>query len=461
MHMLGSYMAGTTLVLFCAMAGKAAEKHWDSEPTPMISLPGCWDRGSIALEANLLGSSCLLRLDTGAVHTTLHKHMRERFLAAGIVPSSKMGLIGAGGTPLAADVFPGRPINVANVELAASNSLICLSTSIRSARHDGRRIDGNLGMDILGQHRILIDYDRSTIKLWSTEPNGWTPPDWTSIPLEDFAKYGDIVTYGANATIENGIRIRFLLDTGNTTEVTASHETYRTLSEDARIVELGTDTVRGVGGQFTTKFGRLDTVHFGPYTHRSLEVTAARQDAIGLGYLCQFVCLFDFPARRLYLKPAKLFGRGNCFDLDGLVLPETNPLTMLLSSGLTVSGTRAGSPAEAVGIQAGDVLQSLGDFELRAYPLSSLYRYVRWQEAEKFELRVARGKETLTFELPVTMGLATIHRDSQVELCNGMPLNGRAIQGSLRRPSCQYARKRKTAVRRQHIRMCAPRPFHF
>ena len=429
----------------------ANEHHSDgkAEPTSTVLVEDCFSKGAIAIEAHLLGEPCLLKLDTGAVYTTLHKHMRSRFIEAGISPVSEIGLVGAAGKRLRAEVFPSQSIAVDDVELQMGTSLVCLSSSGGKSRHNGRRIDGNLGIDVLQHYRLLVDHDQQTVKLWTANDDSWRSSDWVCVPLVNFATFGEVTTFGVRASSEQGVSTTLLVDTGNSNELTLSRENYLKWEESGRITALGRNQLRGIGGQFESRFGRLDELHLGPFAHHSLEVTAARQNAIGYGYLWQFACLFDFPDGCLYLKPGKRFGRGNCFDLDGLELPKLSYLGVMLSSSTVVRDVRPGSPAEAIGLHKGDVLRSLGDLKLRSYPLTALYRHVRWADGDEFDLRVQRGDEEFTLTLPVTSELASVVQKTPANMC--ITATGRASHiGSNCSSHVQGQRRRilRTFIRR-------------
>ena len=397
-------------------AAEEGVEHWESEPVPALVVTDCFSKGALAIKGELLGETCLLLLDSGTMHSVLHHRWKERFAAAGIRAHDTTGFVGAAGEKAKAEVFSAPSITVNGVTLSRGDNLRCLPSGLPTRRHHGEKVDGYLGIDVLRNYRLLVDYDTKTIKFWPALQENWTPPDWASVPLTAFAGFGDDMVYGVNASAGDCVAVSFLVDTGGAGECALSQKTFREWKATGHISSLGKDQFTSVGGLSSSEFGRLRDLRLGEFHHRKVQVTALKWNLLGRGYFWQFVCLFDFPGSRLYLKPGKRFGRGNCSSLDGLELPPLSYLGALFSPAMRVLGVQPGSPAERLGLQKGDLLLTLGDLKLRSYPLSVLYRHVRWSDADNFELRVDRNDEEMTLSLTVEKGLARrVPRSAQCE----------------------------------------------
>ena len=117
---------------------------------------------------------------------------------------------------------------------------------------------------------------------------------------------------------------------------------------------LGYDGIHGGYRQVT-----IDAFSLGDYHCESGTFCEGDNDSLSLKYLSRFNATFDFPSRRLYLTPTNRFELRFPFNETGI---ETAPRARC---GVEVSSVAPGSPGDAAGIRAGDLMLQINGSDAR------------------------------------------------------------------------------------------------
>ena len=212
----------------------------------------------------------------------------------------------------------------------------------------GYPIEGILGMDFLGRHVVHIDFDRGELLFLKSSPKD----AGNLLPLH--GDQGDIPEL--DAWFSGARNVRFRVDTGHVRLESGSVESLaiRPKMKGDDFEEIGSTRMHTAGGTRTCPLLRWNLIALGGFSvGRPIFSESSNGSWIGLGFLSRFIVTFDFPGSKLYLRPGKAYERPDLWDLSGLDLVRRNGTVL-------VEGVDKNSPGFLAGIQAGDVLLTLG-----------------------------------------------------------------------------------------------------
>jgi Aspartyl protease len=184
---------------------------------------------------------------------------------------------------------------------------------LSSVTYEGATVDGVLGYPFFAAAEVRIDPQRLTMTI--SKP-GTLPRLGTPVALDTDRELPEV-----DARINN-INGRFLLDTGNSSELLVFHAF---LASHPGVVDYaGAGNFArngGVGGSAAAVPATVNEIDLGPFAlyNRYADVIlsdtgafADRNDAgnIGLGTLHNFVFTFDLTARTVFLDPTRWFDNG-------------------------------------------------------------------------------------------------------------------------------------------------------
>jgi S1-C subfamily serine protease len=125
--------------------------------------------------------------------------------------------------------------------------------------------------------------------------------------------------------------------------------------------------------------------------HADLLFDESSISALGLNFWIRYVVTIDFPGRAMYLKKSNRFNQPDVEDASGL--------TILRKSGKTiVRMVREGSPASAVDVRPGDVIQSIDGVNVDKLSLNAL-RMRLCEEGKTVRLVASRDSKEREFAL--------------------------------------------------------------
>jgi hypothetical protein len=257
----------------------------------------------------------------------------------------------------------------------------------------GQDCDGIVGFPLFDHAIVTVDYDRSTLVIRQPERFKSKAPSLKLSFVENHPYVDAAVTLTGGKPIEG----RFVLDTGSglalvlNSGFVAKHEGIATAGPTI------TGRLGGVGGHAFHPFGRIERLTLGPYAlERPITVfsnpgpgrTSVDNSIGNIGgeVLQRFRVTFDYPHKRLYLEPGAMIARPFEADMTGMMVvvePEG-------AHEITVIGVQKDSPAAALGIATGDILETVDGQPLTSRNLPEFRQRMR-AENEQMRLGLKRG----------------------------------------------------------------------
>jgi len=281
------------------------------------------------------------------------------------------------------------------------------------------RIGGILGYDFASRFVIRVDYDTKTIDLH--EPGDWKDPAGAErVPFRLETGHPHV---RGTVTIPDAAPIPadFILDSGaaETANLTSPFVKANRLLERARRTPAGEpNKTPGSETQFfaqTSMRGKLAGIQLAGVALHDIPVNlqlgtkgaysrASFSGTIGQGILKRFTTVYDYSRSVLVLVPNAAF--------DTPFPPRRTFGATFVSKGpeftvFEVSGIRKGSPAEAAGLQKGDVVDSLDTQPAAALRLVEL-RAALLDEGSQHVLSITRGASSQKLRIPITIKLVSI-----------------------------------------------------
>jgi hypothetical protein len=249
---------------------------------------------------------------------------------------------------------------------------------------------GEIGMDVLQRYIMQIDFDQGILRFLTSLP----PSPGEMFRITPLGGEGGAPTIAA--TIPGIPSEKFVVSTGRAgSALELRNELFSELVEQQQVRILDKDKGITRSGSRLYQFGRLDAVQVGKFRHEGLIVNGSEQNAISLSYLARYVVTFDFPRNKLYLK------KGRTFDFPDDHFTLWDVTVDRDSEKVVVREVSGYGPARRIGLQAGDIVESINDCRTR--------RLSNWQvrrlfgrEGRPLKAVVLRGAERLTLETGAT-----------------------------------------------------------
>jgi predicted aspartyl protease len=250
--------------------------------------------------------------------------------------------------------------------------------------------DGVIGLPILEQVVVKVDYDTSRLEL--VLPSAYKPPDSGTtlhferpyvVPLIDAALDGVPGKFG----VDTGARLSLLLNGPfvNQNNLRAKYHP-----------EVSGITGWGLGGPIRSQLARGKVFMLGdlevddPLVRLSLQASGAltasdTSGLIGADILRQFHIILDYSRHSITFQKNRHYGKRSNFDRVGVWLSQD-------SVGFRVIDVVAGSPADNAGIKAGDKILAIDGNPADSLELTEVRESFRSDPVgKKLRLRVQSG----------------------------------------------------------------------
>jgi hypothetical protein len=256
-------------------------------------------------------------------------------------------------------------------------------------------VDGVLGAEVFLKFVVRIDYAAASVRFFDPQTFAYKGPG-VPVPITLSGNSPEVrvqVEAGGQplaATVE--------VDTGSDGSVGLNRPFV-----DANHLLEGRPTVAGyamgVGGESSLTIGRIDALRFGPFIFANPVVgfsrasqgntaSKSRDGIMGAAILHRFTLYLDYPHRRIILEPNAQLGDPFDFDLSGAVLARNG------TAPVRIQAVRAGTPAAALGIVAGDELISIDGRATTDLPLDAIARWLRIPDRD-FRLGLRRAGQSV------------------------------------------------------------------
>jgi hypothetical protein len=244
------------------------------------------------------------------------------------------------------------------------------------------KLHGILGMDVLKNHVIQIDFDAGRIAFLDDVPESQRDGG------EAFA-----ITYNRMKMPQMKLAVGdqppqdFAVDTGCQASGTLEIDGFRraVALNSLKPVDTLASTVTGVVKSRQIRTGRVTA---GPLEYQGLIFSEAGGNFLGLDFLSRHVVTFDFAHGKLYLKKGKSFDKPDEAGMCGVSLERSE-------GQLVVMGVYEGCPAAKAGIRVGDVILKLQGRDASVYEMWEIRDLLRSGPGKEVAMTLQRGKKTL------------------------------------------------------------------
>lgn len=259
----------------------------------------------------------------------------------------------------------------------------------------GENVHGILGYEIFRRFTVKINYDKNILTLY--EPEWFKPPKgYTVIPItvEETKPYmmasvalQNNTTTSSKLMIDTGASHSLLLDAN-------SHPSF-SLPENRVRCNLG----RGLGGDIDGYLGRIENISFDDFTFNEVISSfpdtsrlgeafrsTGRQGTLGAGILKRFSVIIDYKSNKLYLKKNKYYKDDFEYNMSGLELVAIGERL----NTFVIEDVREDSPADDVGLMAGDTLVKINGMSALNLDLNDLHHIFRSKDGKKIRIKIRR-----------------------------------------------------------------------
>ena len=265
----------------------------------------------------------------------------------------------------------------------------------------GRHVDGLLGLDLLGDGIVELDFDRRVMRVH--ERGGFALPDGaTTLPARLLAGK-PIVETTIRTADGTSRRAAMVLDFGMagtvrlTTRYTDANDMVNAVGP---VVPNRSET--GLGGGLESLMGRVASLSIGDVELREPVVSLARErtggDAappydglIGIGVLRRFRVFFDRAESRVAFVPTTRTSRPFVYAPSGVTFAPLGAATR----GLVVTRVAPGTPGASAGLRAGDRLLAVASRPAERWTRRDWQDAIDASDGRPIDVSVARGGRSL------------------------------------------------------------------
>ena len=329
----------------------------------------------ILLPIKVDGATYSFLLDTGAIRSGFDSSMRPLL---GEPRGTQVLQTFAGLKKV--EVFDWPVATLGEQTLRTRTPVACVDfAELRRASNEN--IYGVIGMDVLRDNRILIDFDRGLLRFLERSPGSLSELG-TKIPVELTHDGSPILS----ARITEDVAENLLVDTGAQGNSLRADLFDQLIDSDQ--IRLGSQfTSNTVAGQVSGNRGTLRQVTIGPFEQRDLRVSRLNISSIGLRYLSRFQIIFDFPAKSAYLKRSRDYSKPEPRATSGMTLNWVD-------GKITVTSIRKNGAAARAGLAPGDILVEIDGQPADTFDHFSLRQLLTSEGGKVISIQAERQNKT-------------------------------------------------------------------
>ncbi len=305
---------------------------------------------------------------------------------------------GGGSGTIQAGIVRDVQISLPGLELTHRNVVVIPLKSLEPSV--GHIVDGIIGSRLFDEFVVVVDYEHRLLSIHSPEqykPSG----KGTAFPVRvDEHGFPFIDATIALPGVEP-VAGNFLIDGGANTYA----DIYKSFSDAHHIpppaMKLLDEPGTSTAGTTQSRDGRANRIAVGPYSIENPPITFAQDTEglmaatdyaglLGAEFLERFAVVFDNPGKRIWLMPNRNYGEPAEYDQSGLRIRAEGSGFHRFVVGRIVSH----SPAEAAGIDLGDVIESIDKSSAQELTLSEL-RSLLCRANALYSIGIMRGSHHL------------------------------------------------------------------
>jgi predicted aspartyl protease len=307
--------------------------------------------------------------------------------------STKVRLGGAGPGTATASMAMGASVDMAGVPF--ENQRVIVMNEATSLSRVG--VDGAIGASVFNKYVVQMDFERNILRLF--DPKSFDPEDAGDMQALTITRTKPYIQAAVNIDGKMDRPVTMIVDTGANTSLMLYGTEKNGIAPNGKTLS-GIFGV-GVGGDIKGSLSRINTLVLGKhklpnvigqFNENSLHSNA---DALlGMEVMTRFLVTFDYPGKRMYLKPNRDFSKPFEFIMLGMTIRPVE------GGRLKIIDVFGGSAAETAGFKKGDFLIAI-DKENLTYPKYAAMRMGLKKQGRKIEIEVDReGKKIVkTIEL--------------------------------------------------------------
>lgn len=355
----GRFLAAILLIFVAPRCLLGEESSRGIDPPLIIEQFDVYNDGDLLLvPVTAFGKTRMFAVDTGSSNMHFDKSLRP-FLGK---PLRQVALRSLNGK-VDVEVFESPRIRLGRISLYTSQEVGCHDFK-RLNRLDGHPTEGVIGMAALREHIVHLDFDAGRLSFLKRAPEDagekfevfyWRGVPAISVEISS-SNFEPFLIYTALVSCDAG-------------ELNGNVANSLTQEKLAEFVDLPTSAA-GISGEVEELQSLvIKRLKLGSYAMADIPMsigTGNSPSVFTLAFLSRFNITFDFPNRAIYLKKNRNFDRPYRSTSGGIAFARDD-------AGVVVDGVREGSPEEAAGIRAKDIVLKVGDQDANGTRLFKLY----------------------------------------------------------------------------------------
>ena len=366
-------------------------------PKPITTVSFAMFHNRIYLPVEVNGNKAFeLVLDTGAAVSGLSEASARSIQLA---TAGKAQLAGNGESRQKIALAKDVTFRVGTAELMEKSVAIVPFEELEA--HEGRPIEGVLGVNLFRRYVVVINYAAKTLALY--EPLGFVYRGaGERIPL----RLGNAALFHASIELpgHESVQCDLSVDSGTYSAL----RLYRPFVQKHHLLGPHTPSIEsigfGIGGEFPEKLGRVGFLRLGSLALKEpvssfsdarggATSTGAYDGTIGGAVLRRFKVTIDYPHQQMVLEPNADFSEPFLADTSGLILGAAGRDLKTIAV-LHVLGK---TPAAVAGIKDADAIVSVNGEEASSLGLERIRSL--FAKTGVYHLQLQRGQQALEIDI--------------------------------------------------------------
>ncbi len=361
----------------------------------------------IVLKARINGSAPLnFILDTGVRNTIITALNTEDSISLNL--SELRDVRGLGyGVDIKAYMSHQNLIGIGRLNLENRSLMVLEKDIFNLTRYTGMVINGIIGVDLLKDHIVYIDYGTHRVSFY--KPEGFiVPKGFGEMPMKVegqkmYIQLSVLETDTARRTI------KMLIDTG--AQLTAWFQTLTNQAINIPEKSIHGRIGEGLSGEITGYYARVPQICISSFcvknpvvafpdsvTIAALVGNTDRDGTIGSQFLNRFNMIIDFAGRKFCFKPNHNFKNPFNYNIAGVEVAQAGDILPQAE----VINVWKNSPAERAGLQQGDIITMINREWIFAMSITQVRAFFEKQSSRPLIVTYQRNSQNYEAEIDMT-----------------------------------------------------------